>query len=91
MSAGNPPFLDAAQILPRIYDPDKNIIGISNITGQLVPEIYDTISLTYYNSGPASGEIQTASYYQGGLSGTLVATLILSYNGSGQISSVVRT
>ena len=57
---------------------------------QLVPKVYDSISLTYYNSGNGNGQIETVQYYVGGLSGTLTATLTLTYNSSAQISSVVR-
>lgn len=94
MSAGTPPFLDAAQVLPRIYDDINNIIQIGapaslplsvNVLTDLIPTGYDSISISYNGSN-----IQTVQYFKGGLSGTLVATLTLGYT-SGQLSSVVRT
>lgn len=94
------PLLDNAQILPRIYDSGTNTIGVTvpggatlpvEVVNSLIPEAYDALALTYYSSGSGAGQVQTVQYYQGGLTGTLVATLTLGYNGSGQVSSVVRT
>ena len=62
-----------------------------NVLNTLIPEDYDSISLTYWTSGNGNGQIETVQYYEGGLSGTLVATLTLNYNASAQLSSVVRT
>jgi hypothetical protein len=113
MSAGTPPFLDAAQVLPRIYDPVSDAIQVQGspsgsaipipitsaggapldvvVLNSLIPESYDSISMSYWASGNGAGQIETVQYYVGGLSGTLVATLTLNYNSSAQISSVVRS
>ena len=61
------------------------------VENALVTVPYDSIALTYVSSGPAVGQLQTALYYMGGLGGTLVATLTLTYNGSGQLTGVVKT
>ena len=52
---------------------------------QLVPKEFDSIKLTYTGS-----DITKIEYYTGGLSGTLVATLTLSWTDNNLIS-VVRT
>lgn len=52
---------------------------------QLVPEEYDAIDLSY-----TGNNLTTVEYYTGGLAGTLVATLTLSYTGS-RLDSVVKT
>jgi len=52
---------------------------------QLVPKEFDSIKLTYTNS-----DITKIEYFTGGLSGTLVATLTLSWTDNNLIS-VVRT
>ena len=85
------PLLDNAQILPRIYDPTKNTIGVANITGQLVPKVYDSLQISYYTSGFGIGQPQTVIYLQGGQSGTVVATMQLTYNSSGQVATVTVT
>lgn len=120
MAVGIPPFLDAAQILPRIYDEVNNAIQVEipstspipvtpasgaefevvnpagqslsvNVVNTLIPESYDSLALTYYSSGNGAGQVETVSYFEGGLAGTLEATLTLNYNSAGQVSSVVRT
>lgn len=72
------------------YDPTHTAIRVENLS-QLVPEVYDSISLTYWTSGNGNGQIETVQYYTGGLSGTLVATLTLNYDSSARISTVART
>ena len=52
---------------------------------------FDYVALTYVTSGAAAGEIETAVYRSGGSSGTIAATLTLSYDSSGRLSSVTRT
>lgn len=72
------------------YDSVHEAIRIENIS-QLVPEVYDSIALTYWASGNGIGQIETVMYYEGGLSGALVATLTLNYDSSARLISVVRT
>ncbi len=69
----------------------NNFPATQTITGQvqdmtqLVPKVYDHISLSY-----ASGEISGVVYKQGGPSGSTVATLTLGYT-NGELTSVTRT
>ncbi len=56
-----------------------------NVLSDLVPKLYDAISLGYTGSN-----LTSVQYFQGGLAGTLVATLTLAYTGS-RLDSVVRT
>jgi hypothetical protein len=55
--------------------------------GGLVPQGYDSISIPSYNT---NNDPLIVQYYVGGLAGTLVATLTLTYAGT-NISTVVRT
>lgn len=66
-------------------------LSVIDTTGKLVPETYDTISLTYVTAGNGIGEIDTVSYFQGGVLGTLVATLTLSYDASNNLTLVTRS
>jgi hypothetical protein len=75
--------------IPITVPPGQNIPV--TVLNSLVPEVYDSIALTYWTSGNGIGQIETVQYYVGGLGGTLVATLTLNYNANAQISSVVRT
>jgi hypothetical protein len=53
----------------------------------LVPVAYDSISLGYTGS-----DLTTVEYYVGGLAGTLVATLTLTYDvPGGKLIGVVRS
>ena len=54
--------------------------------GQLVPEVYDTILITYN----VDDTINTIQYKTGGAFGTLTASLVLSYSG-GLLSAIART
>jgi hypothetical protein len=54
------------------------------VVNKLVPEYYDNIQLVYN----ANNDITTVQYLLGL---TLVATLTLGYDGSGNLTSVVRT
>lgn len=83
--------LDNAQILPNVYNPENFSLNVSQIAAGLVPGAYDSIALTYYTSGNGIGQIETVTYYLGGLSGTVVRTLTLSYNTSAELISVVGT
>lgn len=61
--------------------------AIPTVSG-LVPKIYDTVQITAYT---ANGDPETVVYRAGGASGTVVATLTLTYDGSNRITEVVRT
>jgi hypothetical protein len=65
---------------------DVNVINM----GSLIPVDFDDIAITYdVISGKKVASI--VEYYSGGLSGDLVATLTLSYDGSADLIKVVRT
>lgn len=94
--------LDADQCIQGAYDQTAQAFqvelvggggGASNVLVQNAPVTvaYDSTAITYVVSGNGAGQIATVSYYVGGLSGTLVATLTLSYNSLNQLISVVRT
>lgn len=80
---------------------EVNIAGVTPVYGALPVDViaggniitkpYDSIALTYIVSGNGVGQVGTVQYYLGGLSGTLVNTLTLSYNSSNNVISVVRT
>jgi len=80
--------LDSGQVIEASFDPLYDVINVRNISGTLVPDVYDQIDLTYVPSGPGAGQIQTAIYK---LQSVTIATLTISYDGSNRISSVVRT
>jgi len=67
--------------------PDAGL-AVVNIGGTLVPEKYDQISVTYVAAGNGVGEVETATYR---LSGTVIATLTLSYDASNRLIDVVRS
>lgn len=81
---------DYTRVLKNAYRENENKEGnlaVSNI-GSFVPESYDALSKA--NLSPT---VETYSYYKGGLTGTLVATVTVTYTNSGKddIISVVRT
>jgi len=55
------------------------------IPGLAIPE-HDYISLTYTGSNPT-----TVVYKQGGASGVTVATLVMTYDGSDNVTSVTKS
>lgn len=60
----------------------------SNAISSLVPVAFDGIKLSNYSGNNA----QTVQYYVGGTAaGTIVATLTITYDGSGNILTVNRT
>ncbi len=63
----------------------------ARLAGNLVPEIFDYIAVTYVGAGNGVGEIETVVYKSGGSGGTTVATLTLAYDGSDRLSSVTRS
>lgn len=58
--------------------------------GDLVPEAFDFIELTYVAAGNGEGEVETATYKTGGAAGTTVATLTLAYDASNRLTSVTK-
>lgn len=72
------------------FDPIHDAIRVENIS-QLVPQVYDSLSMSYIVSGNGSGEIGTVNYYVGGLSGILVSSLTLSYDNQNRLISVVNS
>lgn len=61
---------------------------VAVLGGNLVPNEYDQIELTYITSGPGTGEIGTVVYkYQT----NTVATLTLSYDVSNRLVDVARS
>lgn len=63
----------------------------ARLAGNLVPETFDYLSLTYVAAGNGAGEIETVVYRTGGAAGTIVATLTLGYDASNRLSSVTRS
>jgi hypothetical protein len=85
------PLNDAVRVedqslIPAI-DPIYNAVRVENIA-QLVPQIYDALTLSYIASGNGSGQVGTVDYYVGGLSGTLVAALTLTYDSNNRLITV---
>jgi len=85
---------DAMQILKRVYEQphvpdaqDPKLLRVRNIGGNLVPDIYDEVSITYNVGGPADQEIATVAYL---LDSNLLAVLILTYDINGLLTDVKR-
>lgn len=87
MSA-NSSRLDANQVIKETFDKTNEALRVIGVGGNLVPEAYDDITLTYVVAGPGSGEIETVTY---SLDGSTVATLTLSYDGANRLSNVTRS
>lgn len=65
------------------------LIEIDNkLGGSLTPVSFDAINITSVNG---NGDPLTVLYYSGGLAGTLVATLTITYDGGDNLQTVVRT
>lgn len=63
----------------------------ARLAGNLVPETFDYLALTYVAAGNGTGEIETVVYKTGGAGGSTVATLTLAYDGSDRLNAVTRT
>ena len=61
---------------------------VAMLGGNLVPQQYDQMTLSYITSGNGAGEIGTVEYRY---TGNLVATLTLTYDGSNRLVDVVRS
>lgn len=77
---------DPGNIIRAIYDEDSNSIQAILTGGNLVPDQYDEIAMTYITSGNGVGEIGTVTYK---LSSATIATLTLSYDASNRLINVV--
>jgi len=88
--ANNLSQYDGQQVLRDVHDINNHAAQIINLSS-LIPNSYDYIALTYVASGNGAGEIETATYKQGGASGTAIATLTLSYDASNRLASVTRS
>ena len=65
---------------------ESNPLPVTDISN-LVPNNYDSISLTYVTTGNGIGEIETVTYE---LSSSTVATLTLSYDVNNKLSTVTK-
>lgn len=79
---------DPGNIIRAIYDEGSNSVQAILTGGNLVPDQYDQISLTYITSGNGTGEIGTATYK---LNNVSIATLTLTYDSSNRLIDVVRS
>lgn len=86
MSIG--PGYDAGQVLEASFNDNLEAINVLNLGGNLVPDLYNEINLTYVSSGNGIGQIQTAIYK---LQLIVVAILTLNYDESNRLTSVTRT
>lgn len=82
------PGYDANQVIEASFNNTSEALNVINLGGNLVPNIYDEIDLTYVPSGNGAGQVQTATYK---LASLTVATLTLSYDSGNRLVTVVRT
>jgi hypothetical protein len=94
---------DFPQVLKAVFNEAEQALQVTGVLvpggtpipviqeNTLVPVEYDSISLTYVPSGDGVGQIQTVTYYTGGLSGTQVALLTLGYDSGNNLISVVKS
>ena len=84
--------------IKTVTDPEKwvdvgtgtgalNVPVVDRVANSLVPSTYDYIVLSDYDGANAG----TVIYKVGGASGTVVATLTLTYDGSGNLLTVTKT
>lgn len=80
--------LDAAQTITRAFNESLYAYQVQSVSGSFVTVQFDSLQVTY-----TSATIETYQFFTGGLSGTLVATLTVTYTDStkANLSSVVRT
>jgi hypothetical protein len=60
----------------------------ARVAGDLVPETFDFLALTYVAAGNGLGEIETVTYRVGGSGGTIVKTITLTYDAQNRIATV---
>lgn len=80
--------LDSEQAIRKSYDDAAEALKVIGVGGALVPDQYDEIDLTYVLAGNGAGEIETVTY---SLSGSQIAMLTLSYDGSNRLINVIRS
>jgi len=69
-----------------VADPDNPLpVASGTVPGLAIPE-HDYIGMTYTGS-----DLTGVEYRQGGSGGTVVATLVLTYDGSGNLLTVTRS
>lgn len=73
--------LDQGQVIKTVYNKDNQSLNVTQIGGTIVDAVYDYLSLSYTDNN-----LTTVVYKNGGPSGTVVATLTLTYDGSNLIS-----
>lgn len=78
----------ANQVLKKIYEVTPNAIRVAPVGALNAPPTADTIVATY-----PSATVEVYSYKSGGVSGTLLATITVTYTNASKnfISTVVRT
>lgn len=74
---------DPGQIAQLSFNPANNSINVTPVGGSIITVPYDSIQLAYTGSN-----LTTVTYY---LASVLVNTLTLSYDGSNNLISVVKT
>lgn len=79
---------DQGNIARATYDPATESVKTLLVGGNLVPDRYDEIAMTYITAGNGTGEIGTVTYKY---LGSTIATLTLSYDVSNRIINVVRS
>lgn len=70
------------------HDDTLDAKKVVQVGGGSLPVNYDYMALTYYNSGPGNGQIETVTYKLGGSGGVTKAVQTLTYNGSGLLETV---
>lgn len=80
--------LDSKQVLTQSFDETQDALRVLGVSGSLVPDIYDSIALTYVASGNGQGEIETVTYANGG---STIALLTLSYDADNRLILVERS
>ena len=86
-SAGGGTFVDVkANPAGKLLVSDEDVLIELQTINSLVPSKFDYISLSY-----TLGNVTTVVYKNGGAGGTTISTLTLSYDGSGNLTSVTKT
>lgn len=80
--------VDPGQALTGSFDPEVGGLRTVLTGGNLVPETYDSIEISYVEEGFGVGEVGQVIYK---LDGDVIATLTLIYNSSNKLQSVTRT
>ena len=83
-------------ILQNVYDPVSGKLKMDGSltvsgSGNIINFDFDSYQVTYLTSGNGTGEPGTIEYYTGGVGGTLVGTIVYTYDASNRISTVTRT